>query len=81
MLNPDDTRITNEYGYSYGAGMSIVSNGNKHMYHMDENGNDKTYVMKNKHVYQIVDINAESMEFDIYILYQYGYMDTRRATL
>ena len=35
---------------------------------MDEKGNDKTYVMKNKHVYKIVDINVESMEFDIYCI-------------
>ena len=29
MLNPDDTRIINEDGYSYGIGMLLVSDGNK----------------------------------------------------
>jgi len=65
MLNPDDTRIIDENNYSYGVGMLIVSNGNKNMYHKDNKGNDKTYVMKNKLVYEIIYIYKDSHEFDI----------------
>lgn len=69
MLNPNDTRIINQSGYSYGVGMLIVSDGNKHMYHVDENGNEKTYVMKNKHIYRIAYIYENTQEFDICCLH------------
>lgn len=68
MLSPDDARIINGSGYSYGIGMLIVSDGNKNMYHMDRKGNDKTYVIKNKHIYKIACIYTDSQEFDIYCL-------------
>ena len=41
MLNDDDTRLIDIYNYSYGAGMLLMSDGNKIMYHVDENGKDK----------------------------------------
>ena len=60
--------IINKNDYSYGVGMLLVSDGNKNMYHFDEKGNNKTYVMKNKHVYKIVYIYKDSDDFDIYIV-------------
>ena len=69
MLNLNDARIINiDGGYCYGVNMLLTSAGNKHMYHLDEKGNDKTFIMKNKHIYKIVDINIDSMEFDIYCI-------------
>jgi len=68
MLNPIDNRIINIDGYSYGVNMLLTSVGNKNLYHFDDKGNKTTFVMKNKHMYKIVDINVDSMEFDIYCI-------------
>ena len=67
MLQPIDKRLINiDDGYCYGINMLLTSAGNKNMYHFDEKGSDKAFIMNNKHIYKIVDINIDSMEFDIY---------------
>ena len=38
------------------------------MFHQDEKGNDKTIVMKNKHIYKITYIYKDSQDFDVYCL-------------
>ena len=51
MLQPIDKRIINVDGYCYGINMLLTSAGNKNMYHFDERGNDKTFIMKKKQAY------------------------------
>ena len=57
MLQPTDKRIINIDGYCYGVNMLLTASGNKNMYHFDEKGDNKTFIMKNKHIYKIIDIS------------------------